>query len=224
MVDFNVKIGMKFSEIETVIKQYGKENESAAKSIFNMIKDEKEYGGDQKITNHNELKMVVGYLQKLFSPNEKQTHINGIEVMDIVEEEPSGVQMPDVLANAEPEATEKGLLIEGTYDGQKLTYSNKEWARSSVTYKLEDGKSVYDLMTDYDKDGDADDRVMIVREFDEKGSPVKASFYEDRDLDGQFETKRVREPGKPSEYYVRAENGDWEVPEWRNKNFYASND
>lgn len=201
MVDFNVQIGMKFSEIETVIKQYGKENEAAAKSIFNMIKDEKECGADMEISNLNELRMVTDWLKSLF-PGDGNKPNKDVDV-----------QMPDALAKKQAEAAADGKTIEGTMGEQKLTYDGY---RHEVQYKLKDGRSVVDAFIDKDGDGIADSRALDVYELDEYGMTKEITMYDDTDLDGSFDIKENLYSG---EYYERENNGKWVTPDW-----YAGND
>ena len=195
MVNFKPVIGMKFSEIETVIKQYGKENEAAAKSIFNMIKDEKEYGGDMEISNLNELRMITDWMKSLF-PGEGNKPNKDVDV-----------QMPDSLAKAQPKAAAEGKTIKGIMGEQELTYDGYS---HKVEYELEDGRQVVDTFYDKDGDGVADERVVEIKVKDEKGlSTRKTTIYTDYDLDGQFDERDVWGMGEDS-WHVRGKNGKWQ--------------
>lgn len=197
MVDFNVKIGMKFSEIETVIKQYGKENESAAKSIFNMIKDEKEMGGDLKVSTLNEKRMIATFLTALgFTCSTKE-----------VEEANGEVVMPDSLAKAKGVDPNSNYNLAGeTVSGDQKIFSLKdgEYSQNKIIYNREDGSEVTDFLIDNDGDNLADSRMVIV----EKGN-ARISYY-DKDLDGRFDRKIERTNGEPKKMYERSVDEDWQ--------------
>lgn len=198
----NLKIGMNLNELSDFVKSQKNTNEAAVKSIFNFINDEAQCGGDNKISNENELQILESFFKDLFNVDvNKKTQVNMPKEAD-----GSSLNNPvSILPDHDNDGESDGVSVS---EGNKQTIVLDSETSTTMTERYGDGLKS-DTLIDVDGDGKADRREVTVIE---KG--ITTTYYDD-DLDGDFDRKDVvRDISKTGEtvmQYERDENGEWRL-------------
>ena len=196
--------GLKNSLNTAISLNKGNVNELVLKSIFNFIEDDITVG-DGKISNENELHVLVSYIKNLFNKDAKPE----VKMPDAANYDPE----KDLLRRNEDENFSNTIIVENFESGQEKETSvqkYKQTGETNVETTIRDN-SGYDMLYDENNDGVVDARTVTFADItDENG---KLTTYRDTDLDGSFDQKTITvvKDGKMDEFveYKRKDDGNW---------------